>query len=147
MKKKKEVKEVKNPEIDLLKNQLARVLADYDNLVKRSQEEKMTWIKFASAKIIQNLLPILDNFESAQNHLKDQGLAIAISELKDLLKEEGLTEINPKVGDKFDENLEEVIDVVSNKEKDGLIAEVILSGWKFVDGNVVRHAKVKVFKK
>ncbi len=135
-----------NPKIEMLKNQLARTLADYDNLRKRTDEEKIGWIKFATSKLIQNLLPILDTFEAAQVHLKDSGLAIAISQFKDLLKQEGLEEIRPKLGDNFDENLMEVIDVVTG-DQDGKVAELLTSGWKFMDGVVVRHARVKVYKK
>lgn len=134
-------------EINILKSQLARALADYDNLRKRTDEEKNTWIKFATQKFIQNLFPILDTFEAAQNHLKDSGLAIAIMQFKDAIKSEGLEEIMPKLGEKFDENLHEVVEVVENEKKDGLIAEVVLPGWKFMDGNVIRHARVKVYKK
>lgn len=132
----------------LLKNQLARALADYDNLQKRTSEEKITWIKFATQKFIQSLLPVLDNFEAAQNHLKDAGLAIAISQLKDLLRQEGLTEISPKVGEEFDENTSEVIEAVpsENLSKEGKISELVLPGWRFIDGAVIRHAKIKVFK-
>lgn len=130
-----------------LKNQLARALADYDNLRKRTEEERIVWVKFATQKFIQSLLPILDIFESAQKHLEDQGLAIGISEFKDILKDEGLVEIRPSQENDFDANLHEAIDIVKDESKNGKIAEVVLSGWKFKDGPIVRHAKVKVFKK
>ena len=137
-----------NPEVQLLKAQLIRALADYDNLRKRTEEEKVTWITFATQKFIQNLLPVLDSFEAAQEHLGDSGLAIAIGQFKDLLKQEGLEEIRPKVGELFDENLMEVTEVVvGSKENNNKISEVVLPGWKFVEGMVVRHAKVKVYKK
>ncbi len=132
-------------EISVLKNQLARALADYDNLRKRTEEEKMIWIKFATQKFIQDLLPVLDNFESAQVHLQDSGLAIAINQFKEVLKNEGLVEIRPSVGDNFDENLEEVVEVVSGKSA-GKISELLVPGWKFVEGMVIRYAKVKVTK-
>jgi len=135
-----------NEEVLLLKSQLVRALADYDNLRKRSEEEKTTWIKFATQKFLLNLLPVVDNFESAQNHLKDSGLAIAIGQLKDIIKQEGLSEIRPKDGDNFDENLHEAIDATPNNEKAGKIAEMITPGWKFIDGQVLVHAKVKVYK-
>jgi|SRR5581483_6662106 len=141
------MKKKKPSEIDILKNQLARALADYDNLRKRTDEEKTVWIKFATQKFIQNLLPVLDTFEAAQNHLKDQGLAIAIMQFKEALKSEGLEEINPKPEDEFDENLMEAVEVVKDKEKNNKIAQVVLPGWKFIEGNVIRHAKVKVYKK
>ena len=78
--------------------------------------------------------------------LKDQGLAICIVEFKKVLSEEGLTEIKPKVGDKFDENTMEAIEVVPGTS-DNIITEIVLVGWKFEDGTVVRHAKVKVYEK
>ncbi len=138
--------EVSDVEVIQLKNQLVRALADYDNLIKRTEQEKMTWVKFSTQKLVQDLLPVLDTFEHAQEHTKDPGLGIAISQFKEVLKNEGLTEIRPNVGDVFDENLHEVVDVIQGVD-DGKIAEVISSGWKFIDGMVVRHAKVKVFKK
>lgn len=134
-----------NPEIEILKNQLARTLADYDNLQKRTDEERVSFIKYASRNILQSLLPIIDTFEAAQNHLKDAGLAIGISQLKELLKQEGLVEINPKMGDLFDENLMEVSEVIEGKD-DAKVAETVMTGWRFADGNVLRHARVKVFK-
>lgn len=136
------MKKAKNDEF---KNQLARALADYDNLKRRTEEEKVSWAKFSSLSIISKLLPIMDMLGSAQEHLKDSGLAIAILEFKKVFIEEGLEEINPKIGSEFDENLEEVIEVVDGMS-DNMISEVLVNGWKFKDGNVVRHAKVKVTK-
>ena len=103
-------------------------------------------IKIASVGVIIKLLPVIDNLESAQVHLKDQGLAISILEFKKVLNEEGLVEIKPKIGESFDENTMEAIEVVPGTS-DNTIAETILIGWKFEDGTVVRHAKVKVSKK
>lgn len=144
--KKQEIKN-DNSEIDLLKSQLMRALADYDNLRKRTEEEKLTWIKFATQKFITDLIPILDIFEASLKHTNDQGLAIGVSQMKDLLRQEGLEEIKPELGEAFDENLHEVSETVAGKvEDEGKISEVILHGWKFVGGQVVRHARVKVYK-
>ena len=130
-----------------LKNQLARALADYDNLRKRVEREKEDWEKLASLKFILRFLPILDNLRAAQNHLKDAGLAITIGELENLLKDEGIEEIKPNKGDNFDHNLQEVTEVVENCKEENKIEEVLLSGWKFKEGLVIRHAKVKVCQK
>jgi molecular chaperone GrpE (heat shock protein) len=67
-------------------------------------------------------------------------------EFKKVLNEEGLIEIMPKVGEEFDHETMEAIEVTKGEE-DNIISEVALSGWKFSDGQVVRHAKVKVSKK
>ncbi|HKC05105.1 MAG TPA: nucleotide exchange factor GrpE [Patescibacteria group bacterium] len=135
---------VEDGETEALKSQLARALADYDNLRRRTDEEKTLWIKFSSQTIITKLLTILDMLEKAQEHLKDQGLAIATLEFKKVLNEEGVEEITPKVGDEFNHELEEVIETVEGGES-GKIAEVLVAGWKYKDGQVLRFAKVKVY--
>jgi molecular chaperone GrpE len=137
-------KEVKVDETEALKSQLARAMADYDNLRRRTEEEKTLWIKFSSQTIIIKLLGILDMLEKAQEHLKDQGLALAVGEFKKLLIEEGVEEVAPKIGHEFNHELHEVIETVEGEEK-GKIAEVLVPGWKYKDGSVLRFAKVKVY--
>lgn len=131
-------------QIEELKNQLARALADYDNLRKRTEAEREVWINFAAQNILAKLLPVLDTLESAQNHLKDQGLAIAISQFKDVLKEEGLEEVSPEKGDEFNPEIHEAVESIDGGEH-GRIAEKVLPGWRFKDGPVIRVAKVKVY--
>ncbi len=133
-------------ELESVKGMLARALADYDNLSKRIERERQDLGKIASVGVIIKLLPVLDNLEAAQEHLKDAGLAISIGEFKKILSEEGLTEIRPKAGDEFNENEMEAIEVVDGEGNNNTIAEVVLAGWKYSDGTVVRHAKVKVTK-
>lgn len=132
-----------------MKNQLARAMADYANLVKRTDEERGTMFKLASISFMTKILPIIDNLKQAQNHINDSGIAIIIGQLETLAKEEGFEEIKIKVGDKFNEQTSEVIDTIeTDKEKDNNnISEVLMSGWKYSDNTVVRHARVKVFKK
>jgi len=144
MKSKKIIKPGGKLKVDELKNQLARALADYDNLRKRAEIEREVLLKFSSERIIARILPVLDDIESAQIHLKDNGLAIIIADFKKLLYEERLEEILPKKGDSFDEELHEAIEACGGGKK-GTIAELILQGWKFIDGPVLRHAKVKVY--
>ena len=140
------IEETVNEEAELLKTQLARTLADYDNLVKRVERERDEVKKVLSLRLILKLLSVLDGLENAQEHLKDQGLAITITEFKRILVEEGLTEIKPEVKDEFDENTMEAVEVVDGEE-DNKVASVGLVGYKFSDGTVVRHARVKVTKK
>lgn len=137
-------------EVDVLKNQLARALADYDNLRKRVEREREEVGKLAKAMIVARLLPIYDMIEGAQKHLKDSGLAITIEEFIKVLKEEGIEKILVNAGDKFDEELHEAVEVIGQAGQKGSeekISEVILSGWRLTDGPVIRHAKVKVEKK
>lgn len=131
-----------------LKSQLARAMADYANLVKRTDEERGTMFKLASISFMTKILPIIDNLKQAQNHISDSGIAIIIGQLESLANEEGFEEIKVKAGDVFDEKTSEVIDVLEteNEKDNNIISEVVLSGWKYSDGTVVRHARVKVFK-
>ena len=137
-----------------LRNQLARALADYDNLRKRVEREREDFSKIASLNLISRLLPVFDMLEEAQEHLKDSGLAITIKEFEDVLLEEGLERIYAKKGMRFDEKNHEaveVVDLTANRkgkaaEPGGEIIEELLSGWKFTDGPVVRASKVKVNK-
>ena len=131
-------------ETEQLKNQLARALADYDNLRKRTEAEREIWAKFSAEEILIKLLPTLDIFESAQRHLNDHGLGLAIGEFKKVLSEESLVEIKPKEGDSFDPKVHEAVESVSGGKK-GKVAETVIPGWKFEDGKVVRPAKVKVY--
>jgi molecular chaperone GrpE len=133
-------------ELETVKAMLVRALADYDNLSKRVDRERTDLFKMASVGVVSKLLPTLDMLENAQKHLQDSGLAIGIGEFKKVLNEEGLTEIRPNVGDQFDENTMEAIEVVAGTS-DNTITETVLAGWKYDDGTVVRHAKVKVSKK
>ena len=129
-----------------LRGQLARALADYQNLVKRVENEKKDFEKFSNLRIVVKLLPVLDILKQAQAHLKDQGVAITIKEFGDALKQEGIEELKVSPGDEFDPDAHEVVEVVPGKDNN-MISEVILSGWRFTGGPVIRHAKVKVIQK
>jgi molecular chaperone GrpE (heat shock protein) len=155
--------QVENAEQNDLKNQLVRVMADYDNLKKRSEDERNQMYKLASISFFGKLLPIIDNLKSAQNHIKDSGIAIIIGQLETLAREEGFEEIKIDVGDDFNHETMEVIETIETKEEkdnnnntnmDGKVAEVVQSGWRHAgspglgeDGaTIVRHARVKVYK-
>jgi molecular chaperone GrpE len=145
-KKVKPVEEKVHKELEAVKGMLARALADYDNLSKRVDRERQDLGKIASVGIIIRLLPVLDGLESAQINLKDQGLAISIGEFKKVLTETGLNEIRPRVGEPFDTETMEAIEVVPGASNNNIV-ETVLPGWRYSDGTVVRHAKVKVSKK
>jgi molecular chaperone GrpE len=136
----------KQKELDNVKNQLVRALADYQNQNKRFQEERAQIFTAASQNVLENLIPVLDILEKAQEHVKDQGLAMAISQFKKVLEEEGLEEIKPEVHNPFDHELMEVVESVRSEGEKDTVAEVVLNGWKFKEGKVVRYAKVKVYK-
>lgn len=141
----KRTKVKKNKEKEL-ETQLARALADYDNLNKRVERERVEHTVYANLKLVVKFLPIIDMLEQSQSHLKDPGVAIALKEIDDLMESEGVERINADDGVKYNEEMHEVVEAVDGK-KGGFVVETVLSGWKYEDGLVIRPAKVKVTKK
>lgn len=141
--------EVVSPsEVDGLKMQLARALADYENLRKRVDRERSEMIDMLTKRFITRFLPIFDMIADAQRHLGDAGLGISLKVLQDTLKDEGIVEIEVKSGMIFDHTVCEAVDTIVSEEHDeDTIAEVTLPGYKFIDGPVIRYAKVKVYKR
>lgn len=131
-------------QIETLTNDWKRALADYQNLVKRFEMEKREVVKLANADLIARLLPSLDILELSAQHSDDTGVKMAVKQFQDLLSEENLETILPKVGDIFDHNYHDCTETVEG-EIAGTIAEVITKGYKIND-TVLRPSKVKVYK-
>jgi molecular chaperone GrpE len=117
-----------------------RALADYQNLEKRVEREKENFVRFANAVLILKMLPILDNLERANEHLKDQGIELVIKQFKDALSSEGVTEIEA-VGAAFNPELHEAIEKISGEE--GKVLSVVEKGYRLGE-KVIRPAKVRV---
>jgi molecular chaperone GrpE len=145
-----EINELKN-KIKELDNNWKRALADYQNLVKRSQEEVVSAVSYGNRHLLLKFLEILDHLEEAQKHLADKGLELVISQFKSVLKNEGVVEI---------EALEKIFDPLYHEclemrpadakamageegKRDNVIVEVLRRGYLFKD-KVMRPAKVIV---
>jgi molecular chaperone GrpE len=131
-----------------LEDKYKRALADYQNLQKRVQEEKVEWIKTANGNLIIQLLPALDHLETALKGAKEsaqqspwlQGVEMTVAELRRVLEEEGL---HPVQVEKFDPNLHEVVEATEGPE--GAIEDVFQMGYT-LNGKLIRPAKVAVGK-
>src|SRR3989344_6736231 len=134
----------KNPEVEVLKASLARALADYDNLQKRVERDALEIGNRIRSQFAARLFPALEMLYNAQKHLNDPGLAVSISQFENIIREEGIEKIDPKSGDKFNEELHEAVDVIEDESRVSTIAEVSELGWKFREGKTIKHAKVKV---
>ena len=135
--KKKSVKVEKLVDLEL---KWKRALADYANLEKRIDKEKEVFVKFSNAQLLQSLLPVLDDLERAGQHLKDQGLNLAISKFKEVLQKENLEEIKAQ-GEEFNPELMEAIEIVKGPKN--RVVEVVNKGY-LLNNKVLRVAKVKV---
>ena len=133
-------KSVKAEKLVDLESKWKRALADYANLEKRIDKEKEFFVKFSNAQLLQNLLPVLDDFERAEKHLKDQGLTLAVNKFKEFLKSEGVLEIKAQ-GEEFNPQWMEAMEMINGPKN--RVVEVVNKGY-LLNNKVLRVAKVKV---
>ena len=144
-KNKKPVVKVVKVEVNGAEVALARALADYQNLVKRFEKEKLEVILRANKNLIEDLLPVVDSLENAQKHLGDEGLKMGLANLRNVFLRYGVSEIETNEGDNFDSSSQEAIDALDGG-KAGTVAGIITKGYKWNDGTVLRPTKVIVYK-
>ena len=130
---------------------LLRVQAEYDNFRKRTQREKEASLKYKSQDVIEEILPVMDNFERAlQVEAHDeaskniiQGIEMIYRQLHTVLENQGVTEIKT-VGEAFDPNLHQAIAQVDEEGfESGQVTETLQKGYQLKD-RVIRPAMVKV---
>jgi molecular chaperone GrpE len=119
-----------------------RSLADYQNLQRRTQQERGHVAKFANRELIQSLLPILENLGTATQQIKNKGLDMILDQLKQVLQQYGVEEINA-LGKEFDL---ETMEAVETNGEGNFVTEVIKKGYK-LKGEVIQHAQVILGKK
>lgn len=149
--------EEKDAKIEEQKNQLLRLMADFDNFKKRTASEREEIICFSNEALILALLPMLDNFDRAMAHIEQttgksfddetiKGFALIKRQLEDVLARTGLVKIET-VGKPFDPNFHEAILTKESKEfLEGQIIEEMQKGYKLKD-KVIRPSMVIVSKK
>ncbi len=129
--------------------QLLRLQADFDNYKKFFEKQKIELVKCASQEIIIAMLGIVDDFERAVGASKDEedkkALEMILQRFLKTLKEFGVKDIDA-AGKKFDPAYHEAFMQEESKKEDGTILEVLQKGYE-LNGQVIRHAKVKVSKK
>jgi len=123
-----------------LENKWKRALADYDNLQKRVEKEKLEFIRYAGVRILEKFLEIYDDLRVCEGHLKDKGLSLICTRFEEVLRNESLKRISA-LGENFDPQKMEAIEVVEGPE--GKVMEVVRDGWE-MGGKIIRPAKVKV---
>ncbi|EEB35483.1 co-chaperone GrpE [Anaerococcus hydrogenalis DSM 7454] len=132
------------------KEKYQRLLADFTNFKKREEKARNDFKKFASSNLIEELLPVLDNFDRA---LKDQdkedsfvqGIIMTRDSLWKVLEKEGLEEIESD-GVEFDPNFHHAFQTEENEDfKSNYIIETYQKGYKLND-RVIRPSMVKVAK-
>jgi len=160
-KKKKDDKELKKLKEELknlsekyneLNDKYLRLAAEFDNYKKRTLKEKSDLLKYGGETVLTNLLSILDDFERAQNSIKNstdiegikQGIELINSKFQEFMKQQGIKEIEAQNAE-FNTDYHEAVTRFAAPSEDmkGKVIDVIQKGYMLHD-KVIRYAKVVV---
>ena len=135
-------------ERDQLVDRLARLQAEFENARKRSERERTEYRDYATGSVVEQFLPVLDNFELA---LKAAGTAEQLRSGVELIVKQmeailGQMQVNavPAVGSEFDPRHHEALGTVEREDiPDQHVAEEIRRGYKLRE-RLLRPALVRV---
>mgnify|MGYP000548419256 CR=1 FL=1 len=138
-------------ERDAQKDQFLRARADFDNSRKRLLREMEQIRRMASERLVQDLLPVLDNLERAVEHAEAEpsglieGVAMVAKQFRDVLGRHGVEPI-PAAGLPFDPDCHEAVACIETADcPPDHVAQEMLKGYR-MGGSVIRPAKVVVGK-
>lgn len=135
-------------ERDQLVDRLARLQAEFDNARKRAEREKQEFRDYATGNVVEQFLPVLDNFELA---LKSAGTAeqmrtgveLIVKQMEDVLRQMQVQAV-PAVGTEFDPRHHEALGSVERDDiPDQHVAEEIRRGYKLRE-RLLRPALVRI---
>lgn len=138
-------------EVNTWKTDYYKVFADMENLKRRLQNEHANTMKFMMQSFIEQLLPVVDNFERSltvenpseeiKNFLK--GYEMIYNQLMQVLQSQGVEVIKTE-GEEFDPNFHQAVMTVNDDNfKPNMIVEELQRGYKLKD-RVIRASLVKV---
>jgi molecular chaperone GrpE len=135
-------------ERDQLIDRLARLQAEFENARKRAEKEKADFKDFAIGSVVEQFLPVLDNFELALKSTGslDQlrtGVELIVKQMEEILR--GL-QVQPvaTVGEEFDPRHHEAMGSVEREDlPDQHVAEEIRRGYRLRE-KLLRPALVRV---
>lgn len=136
-------------ELDVLKDRLLRLTAEYDNYRKRTAKEKEGIYTDACTDVLKEVLPVADNLERAlavDGNVEDikKGVEMTIKGFLNSLEKLGVEEIDTTNG--FDPNVHQAISVVEDANlKTNDVAQVYQKGYKKGE-KVIRYSMVTVAK-
>lgn len=140
-------------EIAALKDQLLRNMAEVENIKRRAQRDVENAHKFAVEKLLNELFPVLDSLEKAEETASSvegaeaiaEGVALSLKLFVDTLGKSGVEQIDP-LGEPFDPQEHEALTMVPNPDAEpNSVMDVMAKGYK-LNGRLVRAAKVIVVK-
>jgi molecular chaperone GrpE len=157
--------EIENPELSKdskpdpvklqLQDKLLRLQAEFDNFRKRQARDFRKLCDQGKKELIEELLAVLDNYHRAEQLVKEgghsveeiaNGLMKTSEQLVEILRQEGLRELDVKKDDPFDPNIHEAM---LAEDKEGLDQDTVLKIFQkgyAMGSDLLRPAKVMVGK-
>jgi molecular chaperone GrpE len=139
-------------EVEKWKDLAARSQAEFDNYRKRMARERTEAIVYANRSLLEQLLPVIDNFEMGLKAARDsggessmilQGMSMVQKQLDDFLTDQGV-EVIPSDGLPFDPNLHEALkQEASDEVESGHVIYTMRRGYRLKD-RILRAANVVV---
>jgi len=146
-----EIKDWKN-EYDGLYDKYIRMYSEFENFRRRTNKEKLELIEYANAKLLLDILPVLDDFERALSVMEKaedlksvkEGVVLIYNKFRKNLEDKGIKEIDC-LGKDFNPDLHEAIYKIPapKKKLSGKIIDQVQKGYYLKD-KVIRHSKVVV---
>lgn len=135
-----------------LKDRLLRQMAEFDNYRKRTIKEKSELILSGGQRVLESLLPVLDDLERAQASMSKatdvdtlrQGVELIIDKLTKTLSTHGLKKIETE-GAPFDTDYHEAVAITpaQDEAQKNHVIDCVQPGYTLGE-KVIRHAKVVV---
>jgi len=135
-------------ERDQLLDRLARLQAEFENARKRAERERAENRDFVTGSVVEQFLPVLDNFElalkstGAAEQLRD-GVGLIVKQMEEVLEKMQVKAV-PAVGEAFDPRIHEALGTVERDDvPDQHVAEEVRRGYKIRE-RLLRPALVRV---
>lgn len=126
-----------------------RTAAEYDNYRKRCVKDREEFTKYANRSLLEELLPVIDNFEMGMQMAAQQGtdsmmyigMSMVQKQLADFLAAQGVEAIEAAPGQEFDHNLHEAIMSEPSDQPEGTIIRILRRGYN-LRGRLLRPVNV-----
>ena len=136
------------------KDKFLRLFAEFENYKRRTSKERIALFSTASEDVIKTLLPILDDFERALNHIEDgdksqegllEGVSLIHQKLVSTLEKKDLKVMDIEKGTPFNADNHEAVTQIPAPTEDlkGKVVDVVQKGYTLGD-KIIRFPKVVI---
>lgn len=139
-------------ELAQAKESLIRAQADFENIKKRLEKDKITAVSFANESFARDLLPVIDALEMASKvEISEaetkllEGVNLTISEFNRCLEKHGIKTIEAQIGGEFDPEIHNAMSQIESEVESGKIAQIYQKGYLYND-RILRPTMVLIAK-